>query len=324
MRVLFAGTPDFAVPALQALVSEHQVIGVYTQPDRASGRGKKISQSAIKQVAVKHNLPIYQPQTLRDQVDNIKQLNPDVFVVVAFGMLLPQNILDIPLHGCINIHGSILPRWRGAAPIQRAIEAGDLETGVSIMRMEAGLDTGPIYQILKTEVNQDDTSLCVHERLAELGARGVCETLNEIESRSLSKQPPLEPVKQDDALANYAKKIKKEEAQINWQDSAEQIQRKIRAFNPWPICQTYHDQTRLRLWRSSVVELPVSSALAPGQVLCVDKSGITVACGSNARSNLSALKLEILQRDGSKALTTKELLNGYLIQAGDILAADDG
>ena len=158
MKVLFAGTPDFAVPALQALQSEHQIVGVYTQPDRESGRGKKITMSPIKHVALQHDLPIYQPNSLRGQEDFIKQLQPDVFVVVAFGMLLPQSILDIPTLGCINIHGSILPRWRGAAPIQRAIEAGDKETGVSIMQMEAGLDTGPVFQILKTNIDQQSTS----------------------------------------------------------------------------------------------------------------------------------------------------------------------
>ncbi|MCL4134513.1 UNVERIFIED_CONTAM: hypothetical protein GTU68_003425 [Idotea baltica] len=310
MKVLFAGTPDFAAPALAALIAEHEIVGVYTQPDRKSGRGKKITMSPIKQLALEHNLAIHQPSSLHGQEEIIEQLQPDVFVVVAFGMLLPQSILEIPAHGCVNIHGSILPRWRGAAPIQRAIEAGDSETGVSIMQMDAGLDTGPVFQILKTEISDQATSQTLHDELAELGARGVSETLATIEKQLQSNQPKI----------SYAKKISKNEGQIDWQESAETIQRKIRAFNPWPICQTHHAQTRIRLWRSTVVNISPKSPLAAGQVIDLDDNGLTIACGTSKTIQTTGLRLEILQRDGSKALASKEFLNGYPVNVGDILS----
>ncbi|MBX2849207.1 MAG: methionyl-tRNA formyltransferase [Acidiferrobacterales bacterium] len=319
MRVLFAGTPDFAVPTLQALIQNHNVIGVYTQPDRASGRGKKITQSPVKRLALQHDLNVLQPQSLRDQESIIQQLNPDVFIVVAFGMLLPQSILDIPRLGCINVHGSILPLWRGAAPIQRAIEAGDKETGVSIMQMEAGLDTGPVFKILKTNISLSDSSLSLHDRLAQLGAQGVNETIAELEQRMNKGLAQLEPVAQDDKLASYAKKITKAEAQVDWQQSAEVIQCKIRAFNPWPICQTYHGDTRIRLWQSSIVKNISDSVSKPGKVLATDENGIVVACGQ-VGSTQDSLTLEVLQRDGSKPLTSKEFLNGYAIKVGDVLS----
>lgn len=329
MRVLFAGTPEFSVPALQALLQEHEIIGVYTQPDRKSGRGKKLNASPVKQLAMQHKLTIHQPQSLRDQADIIKQLKPDVFVVVAFGMLLPQHILDIPPLGCINIHGSILPRWRGAAPIQRAIEAGDATTGVSIMQMEAGLDTGPVHQVLTSNISDQDNSQMLHDRLAILGAQGICETLmrlsKHLESNDLEQetgttlQEKFTTSKQDDDLATYAHKINKVEAQINWSQSAEQIQRKIRAFNPWPICQTQHNDTRLRIWQSSVVannDAAIDTAPTAGQIVQLQKEGIIVTCGE---STTSLLQLEVLQRDGSKPLATNEFTNGYPITIGDIL-----
>ena len=319
MKVLFAGTPDFAVPALKALQDKHEIVGVYTQPDRKSGRGKKVTMPAVKQVALQYDLPIFQPSSLSDQQTLIEQLQPDVFVVVAFGMLLPQNILDIPPLGCINIHGSILPRWRGAAPIQRAIEAGDIETGVSIMRMEAGLDTGPVFQILRTNIDNQDTSQTLHDQLAKLGAQGICETLDDIEQRVSSNQAPIEATPQDDGLATYAKKISKQESQINWLESSELIQRKIRAFNPWPICQTQHAGNRIRLWRSSVVNNKHSTDTVPGQVLASSDQGLVIACGNNHLNQSTSLRLEVLQRDGSKSLECKEFLNGYPIQVGETL-----
>ncbi len=317
MNVLFAGTPDFAVPALDALLHKHDIVGVYTQPDRQSGRGKKITMSPVKQLALQNDIAIFQPQSLRDQEETIKQLQPDVFVVVAFGMLLPQKILDIPLLGCVNIHGSILPRWRGAAPIQRAIEAGDSETGVSIMQMEAGLDTGPIFQVLKTQINDQATSLTLHDELSQLGAQGICETLATMENHLNENQDTIQANKQDDRLACYAKKITKSEAQVDWHESPELIQRKIRAFNPWPVCQTRHQETRIRLWKSSVVDMPSEKlGSTAGQIIKIDDTGITITCGSTSQ----ALKLETLQRDGSKALASKEFINGYPIKIGDRLA----
>ena len=316
MRVLFAGTPDFSVPALEQLLIEHNIIGVFTQPDRQSGRGKKITMPPIKKVALFHNIPVHQPESLRNQASSIADLKPDVFIVVAYGMILPQEILDIPRLGCINIHASILPRWRGAAPIQRAIEAGDKETGVSIIQMAAGLDTGPVFQILKTDISQDDTSQSLHDRLAKLGAKGVCQTLTELSSENAS----VVAQKQIDDLATYAKKITKAEAQINWQNSATQLQQRIRAFNPWPICQTVHNDTRIRISKASLLPKMELLDKTPGQIIDVTDGQIIVACGNCDHSGkATALKLEILQRDGGKPLTSDVFLNGYPIKMGDKL-----
>ena len=324
MRVLFAGTPEFATPALNALLEKHDLIGVYTQPDRKSGRGKKLTQSPVKQLALQHGLDIYQPTSLRDEEQTIKTLKPDVFVVVAFGMLLPQSILDIPPLGCINIHGSILPRWRGAAPIQRSIESGDTETGVSIMQMEAGLDTGPVYQVLKTPITDQDTSQTLHNKLADLGATGIKNTLDDMQKALDENRPIPQAIKQDNDHASYAKKISKQQAQINWLDSAEFIQRQIRAFNPWPICQTTHKSTRIRVWRSSVLK-PFSNTdnslhhASAGQIIEIGDQGISIACGTPDETTQSILRLEILQRDGSKPIKSNDFLNGYNIKVGDML-----
>lgn len=317
MRVLFAGTPDFSVPPLRALLSEHEIVGVYTQPDRQSGRGKKVVPSPVKQVALEQQLPLFQPQTLGDEIETIEALKPDVFVVVAFGMLLPQTILDIPKLGCINIHASILPRWRGAAPIQRAIEAGDTQSGVSIMQMEAGLDTGPVFEILATDIGKQDTSQDLHDRLAALGAIGITQTLDKLQN-ALDTKKPIQIEQQNDDLATYAKKITKQEAQIDWRQEANQIQCRVRAFNPWPVCQTHHNDTRLRIWRSSLAPIvKADDSILPGQVIAIDEEGISVACRTSCDY---AIKLEVLQRDGSKPLTSQEFLNGYTINLGDIFS----
>lgn len=306
MKVLFAGTPDFAVAPLKALAEQHEIVGVFTQPDRRAGRGKKLTPPPVKVLAEALGIPVYQPSSLKNQAEIIRGLNADVMVVVAYGMLLPQSILDIPRLGCINIHASLLPRWRGAAPIQRAIEAGDQETGVSIMRMELGLDTGPVFQMLKTDITDTDTSASLHDKLASLGSQGICETL-----ATLSENPMIQPTKQDDGLSTYAKKISKQEAVIDWSQSAEQIARKLRAFIPWPGCQTQHGDTRLRLWQASVVTNEHNETA--GVILDVNEQGATVACGADS------LRLEVLQRDGSKALTYKEFANGYPLHPGDQL-----
>jgi len=248
MKILFAGTPEFAVAPLKALFPEHEIVGVYTQPDRKAGRGKKLTPPPVKVAAQEFDIPVFQPTSLKDQQEVIESLKPDVMVVVAYGMLLPQNILDIPRLGCLNIHASILPRWRGAAPIQRAIQAGDSETGVSIMRMELGLDTGPVYQVLKTPILNTDTSTSMHDKLADLGAQGILETINR-----LSVNPNLNAEKQDDSQSNYAKKIPKTEAVIDWTMSATDIDQRIRAFTPWPICQTSHNGTRIRVCHQALL-----------------------------------------------------------------------
>lgn len=316
MKVLFAGTPDFAVPPLQALAKEHDVIGVFTQPDRQSGRGKKITPPAVKIAANDLGLSIFQPETLNDQAQRIADLAPDVMVVVAYGMLLPQQILDIPRLGCINIHASLLPRWRGAAPIHRAIEAGDRSSGVAIMRMELGLDTGPVFQALETPILDTDTTQTLHDKLAELGAQGVCETL-----RALHKNPALVAQEQDHTKACYAKKLKKEEANIDWSLSALEIDRKIRAFIPFPVAQCRYDDTRLRVWQAKVIssinedhdkndgEAQLNAGLA-GTIIAEDEQGIHIQCGSGV------LRLETLQRDGSRAMPWQQFSNGFNLAIG--------
>ena len=306
MKVVFAGTPDFAVAPLKAIAEQHQVLAVFTQPDRKAGRGKKLTPPPVKVFAESQEIPVFQPTTLKDQADLIASLGADVMVVVAYGMLLPQQILDIPPLGCINIHASLLPRWRGAAPIQRALEAGDDQTGVSIMRMEIGLDTGPVYQMLTTDINEQDTSASLHDRLSELGAKGIVETLE-----VLADKPDTTPIKQDHDQASYAKKISKEEATIDWQQSARHIELRMRAFFPWPGCQTQHNGTRIRVWQASVINQ--ANDAEPGTVIEIDDDGIYVACGDQQ------LRLETLQRDGSKALSFKEFRNGYTIAVGDKL-----
>ncbi|MFT5135591.1 MAG: methionyl-tRNA formyltransferase [Arenicella sp.] len=315
MKIIFAGTPEFAVAPLLALLSEHQVVAVFTQPDRRSGRGKKLTAPPVKEIALQHNIPVFQPSSLVDQVSLITEMDADVMVVVAYGMLLPQTILDIPRIGCINIHASILPHWRGAAPIQRAIEAGDTETGVSIMQMELGLDTGAVYEVLKTDIAATDTSATLHQKLADLGARGIISTLAKLQS-----DPATKATEQEESKSSYAKKIIKTEANIDWAMSAQRIDARIRAFIPWPVCQSYHRSNKIRVWRASVIiidnstELPFqSSETSIGCVVKIDGDGVIIACGEGF------LRLEVLQRDGSKALPFNEFCNGYPFVVGDRL-----
>lgn len=309
MKILFAGTPDFAVPPLLALIAQHEVVAVYTQPDRRAGRGKKLTPPPVKTAAQAHAIPVHQPSSLRDQQQIIEALDVDIMVVVAYGMILPQDILDTPRLGCINIHASILPRWRGAAPIQRAIEAGDTLTGVSIMQMDAGLDTGAVYATHTVKIEAGDTSAAVHDKLAHLGAVGITSTLDALQANKAVATPQAEEG------VSYAKKISKQEAQIDWSTSALDIHNKIRAFNPWPVCQTQYKHNRIRLWRASVVVAQSGplSAGAPGTVIKIDEQGIVVACGSGL------LRLEQLQRDGSKPLMAREFCNGFDLPPGSQL-----
>ena len=310
MKIIFAGTPDFAVAPLKALYQDHDIVAVFTQPDRKAGRGKKLTPPPVKVEAESLGIPVFQPTTLKDQQKVIADLNADIMVVVAYGMLLPQAILDTPRLGCLNIHASILPRWRGAAPIQRAIQAGDAETGVSIMRMELGLDTGPVYQVLKTPITASDTSASLHDKLAVLGSQGICETI-----ALLEKEPNTTPETQNDALSNYAKKITKQEAVIDWSMSAEQIDQRIRAFTPWPICQTTHNDVRIRVWQASIATQNDSNAAA-GSIIATSDDGIDVQCGTGV------LHLKTLQRDGSKPLNIREFSNGYPLKTGDTLGSN--
>ncbi|MBL4672663.1 MAG: methionyl-tRNA formyltransferase [Arenicella sp.] len=310
MKIIFAGTPDFAVAALKALSSEHEIVAVFTQPDRKSGRGKKLTAPPVKQFALEIEVPVFQPSNLKDQVELIQSLNADIMVVVAYGMLLPQSILDIPPLGCLNIHASVLPQWRGAAPIQRAIEAGDSQTGVSIMRMELGLDTGPVFNTLTIDINKSDTSLSLHDSLSALGAKGICETLSALEI-----DPTIVPAPQDDTQSSYAKKIGKAEAELDWNRPACYLHQQLRAFIPWPVSQTRHNQTRLRIWQASALsEQPTAP---PGTIVACSDLGVNVACSEGI------LRIEKLQRDGSKPMHYSDFRNGYSLAVGDRLSVGE-
>lgn len=266
LRIIFAGTPDFAASALTALInSEHEVVAVYTQPDRPAGRGRKLRASPVKEVALKNTIPVLQPENLKEKEtqDELRAFNADVMIVAAYGLILPQVVLDIPRLGCLNIHASLLPRWRGAAPIQRAIAANDKESGITIMQMNAGLDTGDILQLSSCPITDNDSGGDLHDRLAEIGANAILETLQNLQSDT------LKPTVQDDSLATYAHKLDKKEALINWQNSAAEIERLIRAFNPWPVAFTYLNDKPLRIWQAQA--LKQNSDLVAGTVISCNK-----------------------------------------------------
>jgi methionyl-tRNA formyltransferase len=300
LRVIYAGTPDFAVPALVALIeSGHEVVAVYTQPDRPAGRGRKVQLSPVKQVALDANIPVEQPVNFREEHDRqtLADYNADVMVVAAYGLILPQVVLDTPKFGCLNIHGSLLPRWRGAAPIHRAIQTGDKETGVTIMQMAAGLDTGDM--LLKTyyPIGAKDTGATVHDALAADGASALITVLEQVAAGTLT------PEVQDESLTCYASKLSKAEAEIDWQQSAVEIDRCIRAFNPWPVAFTQKNGQAMRLLMSSVVEGKSVRAEA-GTVLEENKEGIQIACGEGV------ISISRLQLPGKKAMSVSEFLNG--------------
>ena len=298
LRIIFAGTPDFAARHLDALLtSEHQIVGVFTQPDRPAGRGKKLMLSPVKILAEEHNIPVFQPASLR-QAENQQQvadLNADIMVVVAYGLILPKAVLAMPRLGCINVHGSLLPRWRGAAPIQRALWAGDARTGVTIMQMDAGLDTGAMLVKLTCNIEPEDTSASLYNKLAELGPLGLLETLQQLATGS------TQPETQDESLVTYAEKLSKEEARIDWSLSATQLERCIRAFNPWPMSWIEIDGQPLKIWSAAVINTSVTAK--PGTILSVSKQGIQVATGEGI------LNLESLQPAGKKAMSAQDLLN---------------
>nr|VVV05405.1 Methionyl-tRNA formyltransferase [Aliivibrio wodanis] len=298
LRIIFAGTPDFAARHLSALIdSHHEVIGVYTQPDRPAGRGKKLTASPVKELALEHNIPVFQPENFK--TDEAKQVlaeqNADLMVVVAYGLLLPQAVLDTPKLGCINVHGSILPRWRGAAPIQRSIWAGDAETGVTIMQMDIGLDTGDMLSIATLPIEATDTSASMYNKLAELGPVALVDCLSTIANGTAVAQ------KQNDELANYAKKLSKEEAKIDWTMDANAIERCVRAFNPWPMSHFSVEDKAIKVWQSRV-EIYTGNA-TPGTIIQADKTGIYVATGSNT------IVFEQLQVPGKKAMGVQDILN---------------
>ncbi|EOF4702528.1 MAG: methionyl-tRNA formyltransferase [Klebsiella huaxiensis] len=298
LRIIFAGTPDFAARHLDALLSsEYEIVGVFTQPDRPAGRGKKLMPSPVKILAEANGLPVFQPSSLRPQENQqlVASLNADVMVVVAYGLILPKQVLDMPRLGCLNVHGSLLPRWRGAAPIQRALWAGDTETGVTIMQMDVGLDTGDMLYKLSCPITGEDTSGSLYDKLAVLGPQGLLETLAQLVSGT------AKPEVQDETLVSYAEKLSKEEARIDWSLSAVQLERCIRAFNPWPISWLEIDEQPVKVWRASV-STDTSSA-EPGTIVAVSKLGIQVATGDGI------LNLESLQPAGKKAMRAQDLLN---------------
>jgi methionyl-tRNA formyltransferase len=300
LNLIFAGTPEFSVPALEALVaSRHRVVAVYTQPDRPAGRGQQVTMSAVKQCAIKHRLPVEQPPTLKDNaaVERLSQYSADLMIVVAYGLLLPKNVLDTPRMGCVNIHASLLPRWRGAAPIQRAIQAGDKESGITIMQMEVGLDTGPMLLERVTPINARETGETLHDRLSTLGAEAVIEA---IEAIAAGKSTPREQPKEG---ATYAAKIRKEEALIDWSKSAIEIDRHVRAFNPWPIAETRWNGQQLRVWETSLTEKQTSAA--PGTVITTSSDGIEVATGNGT------LQLTRVQAAGRKAMPAADFLRAH-------------
>lgn len=311
LRIVFAGTPDFAVPPLRVLLgSAHEVCAVYTQPDRPAGRGRKLTASPVKQVAQEAAIAVHQPATLKadSAVEALVALKPDLMVVVAYGLLLPQRVLDIPRLGCINIHASLLPRWRGAAPIQRAILAGDDATGVAIMRMEAGLDTGPVFLVRETRIEPRETGGELHDRLAVLGAEALIAALPGIAGGSLVPKP------QDDAFATYAHKIDKAEGRIDWQCSAEEIDRQVRAFNPWPVAFTSLDGEMLRIWGAEPVAKPSADNAVPGAVVEATRAGIDVATGDGV------LRVTRLQPAGKRMMSAGEFLNARTL-AGAVFDA---
>ena len=319
LKIIFAGTPEFAATALAALLNtEHEIVAVYTQPDRKAGRGQKLSASTVKQLALAHHLPVYQPLHFKSSSEDglaaqqeLAALNADVMVVAAYGLILPQVILDTPKYGCLNIHGSLLPRWRGAAPIQRAIATGDHETGVTIMKMAAGLDTGDM--LLKTicPITAADTSATLHDKLAIQGADAICTVLESVEK--LSHYLATREV-QDEALTVYAHKLTKAEAQIDWSLDALQIDRNIRAFNPWPVAFTPLDDTQnLRIWNSSLSHQPADSAQA-GTIIAIDQQGVHVVCGDH-----HCICITNLQWPGGKALNAVQIAQTQKLTLGQIL-----
>ncbi|AKX59512.1 methionyl-tRNA formyltransferase [Thiopseudomonas alkaliphila] len=300
LRIVFAGTPEFAASHLQAILQQgvHEVIGVYSQPDRPAGRGQKLVASPVKQLALAHNIPVFQPLTLRDAAAQaeLAELKPDLMVVVAYGLILPQAVLDMPRLGCINSHASLLPRWRGAAPIQRAIEAGDDVTGVTVMQMEAGLDTGPMLHKVSTAITAQDTGGSLHDRLAELGSAAVLEVLQQLAEGIMQAE------KQDDSLANYAHKLSKAEAKLNWQQSAIKLDQQIRAFNPWPVSHSQLNGQVIKVHAAEPV-LENNTSAAPGTILAAEREGLVVACGEGA------LRLTRIQLPNARAMSVADVLN---------------
>ncbi len=311
MKIIFAGTPHFAARALEVLLKAHQIVAVLTQPDRPSGRGMQLAASPVKQLALQHGLTVLQPESLKTELaqQEIASLKADVMVVAAYGLILPKAVLELPRYGCLNIHASLLPRWRGAAPIQRAILAGDRETGITIMQMDPGLDTGDMLLRQTCPISDDDNAQTLHDKLAVLGASSILEALRLLEQNSSS------PVAQDNEAACYAAKLLKSEAQIDWQQDAGQIERAVRAYNPYPVCHARLRDVVLKIWQAEVCP---DQHGTPGEILTVDKRGIVVACGKQA------LRLTVLQRPGGRALPAAQFMQAMPVYPGEFFGSLTG
>jgi methionyl-tRNA formyltransferase len=298
LRIVFAGTPEFAVPSLRAAAEGGEVLAVYTQPDRPAGRGRQLQPSPVKREALERGLPVRQPVDFKAEAtrEELRALRPDLMIVVAYGLILPPSVLAIPRHGCWNVHASLLPRWRGAAPIQRAIEAGDTVTGVCLMQMEKGLDTGPVLLSLQTPINPEDTTPSLHDRLAALGAEVVADGLRLLRAgmQPLPRPQPAEGV-------TYARKLEKEEARLDFSRSAEELDRCLRAFQPWPGSEAIVEGERLRVHAAR--PLPLEHGQAPGSVLAASRAGLDIACGKGA------LRLLSVQREGGRPVAIADYLN---------------
>ncbi len=306
MRIIFAGTPHFAAHALAALLDKHEIVAVLTQPDRPSGRGMQLTASPVKQMALQRGIPVLQPVTLKTEEaqKTIAALNVDLMVVAAYGLILPQAVLQLPKQGCLNIHASLLPRWRGAAPIQRAILAGDKETGITIMQMDVGLDTGDMLLKKACEISESDTAESLHDKLAVLGAEAIVETLKLVE------QTQLRPEKQNDQLATYAAKLTKVEALLDWNLEAVQLDRAVRGYYPFPVAHTTMGDTPIKVIRARIRQQD-AQAEAPGTVLSIDKECIWVSCGEGE------LGIEVMQKPGGKALPVQQFIQSFPIKFGD-------
>lgn len=304
MKIIFAVTPQFAASALASLLKEHEIVAVLTQPDRPSGRGMQLTASPVKQLAEQRGIPVMQPASLKSEesCEKIAELRADVMVVAAYGLILPKTVLQIPRLGCLNIHASLLPRWRGAAPIQRAILEGDSETGITIMQMDAGLDTGDMLVKRKCAIESNDTAQSLHDKLADLGAEAIIEALRALEKGRLI------PEKQNADLATYAAKLTKSEAKLDWARDAQQLERAVRGYYPFPIAYAVFGETPLKILRCS---LGKGNSAEPGTVVAADKDQITVACGNGV------LALELLQKPGGKPLPVAQFVQGFPIRTGD-------
>ncbi len=311
MKIIFAGTPLFAAGALDALLKVHQVVAVLTQPDRPSGRGMQLTASPVKLLAQQHGIPVLQPATLKTEEaqKELVALSADVMVVAAYGLILPKAVLQIPRHGCLNIHASLLPRWRGAAPIQRSILAGDSETGITIMRMDEGLDTGDMLLKITCPITRADTAQTLHDTLAELGAEAILETLQQLESKQLC------PEHQDARLATYAAKLTKAEAQLDWTADSAHLDRAVRGYFPFPVATTQMRETPIKILRAKMGSASLDT-IPPGTVISVDKERIVVTCGQGT------LGLEVLQKPGGKPLPVAQFIQGFPIKVGDRFGAD--